>query len=374
MRYKLLLLLLMTTLGWSVAHAKIYKYKDENGDWQFTDKPPQAQKKMEVIDTGTSEPTRASKLPKDIAKKLASLYPSNSPAEKITIAVVSIKNPLGRGTGFFVSNDGYIVTNRHVVRPTTTPGWDKSNQTVKKNSDAIAKLKRKLDRRKTELKNMASDLKKYKRRVEEDKSPVSGVADSDYRFYKSRYDELKKEQKENLKYYQKKKREIDKQKKDFNFSSTISRTKRQFEINLKNDAKLFADLVHISKEHDLALLKVSGHVTPYVDLLDSIVPAQGSKVFAIGSPLGLRDFMTSGIITNVQKTRIVTDTQILPGNSGGPLIDAQGRIIGVNTQKLLSTKSIGSEGFGIAIPASYVKSEFMPIIKKVVGKNRNDDE
>ena len=68
--------------------------------------------------------------------------------------------------------------------------------------------------------------------------------------------------------------------------------------------------------------------------------------------------MTSGIITSLKRDQIVIDAQILPGNSGGPLINSQGLVIGINTWKLLANDSKGLDGFGVAIAADRLLSEF----------------
>jgi len=346
----------------TVCYAEIYKYKDADGKWQFTDTPPaEKNSKVEVIQTdegSSSNQSTRSKRPKDLAKSLKQNYPSNTPVERATLAVVSIKTPLGGGTGFFVSKDGYIVTNRHVVRPTTTAQWEKSNEQYQKNVDELASQKENIERRQKELKSMSTQLERYKKRIDEDTSNIKSIAHSDYRVYKNRYHDFKAGLKKAVKTYEKNKKLVEKQKADFNFSSTLSRTKRRFKIQLKDNSILQADLISLSKEFDLALLKLNGHTTPFIDTRNVASPSQGSKSYAVGSPLGLRDFVTYGIITKVNKHKIITDTQILPGNSGGPLIDTQGKIIGVNTQKLMADKSIGSAGFGVAIPIRVVNSEF----------------
>ena len=85
---------------------------------------------------------------------------------------------------------------------------------------------------------------------------------------------------------------------------------------------------------------------------------QGHEVFAIGSPLGNTDYMTSGIITSLKRDQIVIDAQILPGNSGVPLINSQGLVIGINIWKLVANDSKGLDGFGVAIAADRLLSEF----------------
>ena len=83
---------------------------------------------------------------------------------------------------------------------------------------------------------------------------------------------------------------------------------------------------------------------------------QGMSVFAVGSPLGLADAMTKGVVTRVRRDHIMTDAKILPGNSGGPLITEDGKVIGINTLKL--ARNADAEGFGLAIPVRVASQQF----------------
>lgn len=74
------------------------------------------------------------------------------------------------------------------------------------------------------------------------------------------------------------------------------------------------------------------------------------------SPLGITDSLTAGIVTRSSKDHLFTDTQILPGNSGGLLIDADGNVPGVNTTVVARNQN--ADGLGLAIYASRIRSEF----------------
>ncbi len=82
---------------------------------------------------------------------------------------------------------------------------------------------------------------------------------------------------------------------------------------------------------------------------------QGVPVYAIGSPVGLRDSVSAGVISGVRNGYIQTDARIYPGNSGGPLITGEGEVVGINTFKLLTEKF---EGLGFAIPMATAVREF----------------
>jgi serine protease Do len=123
---------------------------------------------------------------------------------------------------------------------------------------------------------------------------------------------------------------------------------------------LEARLVGMHKDTDLALLKIDEKDLPTLVLLAQQRPRVGQLVFAIGSPEGLQNSVTMGVVSAVARqadpdkplTYIQTDAPINPGNSGGPLVDMNGSVLGINTF-ILSTGG-GSEGLGFAIPARIV--------------------
>ncbi len=102
-----------------------------------------------------------------------------------------------------------------------------------------------------------------------------------------------------------------------------------------------------------------------VDFADSDALKVGDWVVAIGSPFGLKQTVTSGIVSAKGRARgevdmIQTDAAINPGNSGGPLLDLKGRLVGINTA--IFTRSGGSEGIGFAIPSNTAKDVFEKLI------------
>jgi serine protease Do len=123
-----------------------------------------------------------------------------------------------------------------------------------------------------------------------------------------------------------------------------------------------ARIAGIDRETDLALLRVDAQGLAHLPLADSDNVRQGQLALAIGSPLGLENSISMGIVSSVARQlrpedRVVyvqTDAPINPGNSGGPLVDAEGRVIGINTSLL--TQSGGSDGLGFAVPSNIVRS------------------
>lgn len=141
------------------------------------------------------------------------------------------------------------------------------------------------------------------------------------------------------------------------------------EVSFSNKESMKAKIVGSDRATDLALLKVSAParaLTP-MELGDSARVQVGDAVVAIGNPFGLERSVTAGIVSALQRTiespaetpidRVIqTDAQINQGNSGGPLLNAAGQVIGVNTQIATgSTTEIGNVGIGFAIPINTVR-------------------
>jgi len=138
-------------------------------------------------------------------------------------------------------------------------------------------------------------------------------------------------------------------------------------INLADGSQYEGSLVGTDPENDIAVLKFNPPrgteltTIPYGDSSSLLV---GQKVLAIGNPFALERTLTVGIVSGLgrpiqtSRNRIIrdmiqTDASINPGNSGGPLIDTQGRMIGINT--MIVSPSGGSVGIGFAVPVNTAK-------------------
>ncbi len=132
---------------------------------------------------------------------------------------------------------------------------------------------------------------------------------------------------------------------------------------------LDAKLLGTHKASDLALLKVQASHLPTLTLGSQRRVRQGELVLAIGSPEGLRDSVTMGVVSSVARqpdpdepmVYIQTDAPMNPGNSGGPLVDVDGNVVGINT--LMLSAGGGSEGLGFAIPAAIVNFDYQNLRK-----------
>ncbi len=123
---------------------------------------------------------------------------------------------------------------------------------------------------------------------------------------------------------------------------------------------LDAKVIGLQKESDLALLKVEASNLPTLPFNRKRVPQPGELVFAIGSPEGLQNSVTMGVVSSAWRqpdpdnpmVYLQTDAPINPGNSGGPLVDVTGTVVGLNT--FILTSGGGNEGLGFAIPSPVV--------------------
>ena len=147
------------------------------------------------------------------------------------------------------------------------------------------------------------------------------------------------------------------------------------EVSFSNNEKVKARVVGVDPSTDIAVLQVDAHsraLTPLA-LGNSDTVQVGDAVVAIGNPFGLDRSITSGIVSALQRPIqapngftidhvIQTDAALNHGNSGGPLLNAQGRVIGVNAQIQTGGTSDGNVGVGFAIPINTVKNVVAQLI------------
>ena len=140
---------------------------------------------------------------------------------------------------------------------------------------------------------------------------------------------------------------------------------QRVEVTLSDKHKLKATVVGVDQQHDLALLKITAPNLVPATLSESSGLVVGQRVYAIGNPFGLSGTMTRGIISAIRsigvgegrsiEDAIQTDAAVNPGNSGGPLLNSRGEVIGITTL-IASNGSDQSAGIGFAIPINTAKA------------------
>ncbi|HVL57526.1 MAG TPA: trypsin-like peptidase domain-containing protein [Burkholderiaceae bacterium] len=137
----------------------------------------------------------------------------------------------------------------------------------------------------------------------------------------------------------------------------------ELEVLLADGRRAKATVLGVDPETDLAVLRIALPQLPSIEFGDSDSARIGDVVLAIGNPFGVGLSVTMGIVSATGRTQlgintfenfIQTDAAINPGNSGGALVDAHGRLLGINTA--IYSRTGGSLGIGFAIPASSARS------------------
>jgi serine protease Do len=144
----------------------------------------------------------------------------------------------------------------------------------------------------------------------------------------------------------------------------------QITVKLADGREFKAKRIGTDQETDLAVIKIEAQGLAFAKLGNSDALEQGEWVIALGSPFGLEQTMTAGIVSATgrdipgagQFTHFIqTDASINPGNSGGPLINMQGEVIGINA--LIFSQTGTSSGIGFAIPSNLANKIYAQLIK-----------
>ena len=143
----------------------------------------------------------------------------------------------------------------------------------------------------------------------------------------------------------------------------------EIEVVLHDDRKLKGEVVGTDPQTDLAVVKIAAEGLTPAAIGDSDQIKVGQWVLAAGNPFGLQRTISAGIVSAVGRSNmgitdyeqfIQTDAAINPGNSGGPLIDLQGRVLGINTA--IASRGGGSNGVGFAVPANMARRVMEQIV------------
>lgn len=118
---------------------------------------------------------------------------------------------------------------------------------------------------------------------------------------------------------------------------------------IREDLRVDAEVVRIDEGRDLAVVAVEQQMQPLV--VAEELPQVGEPILVVGSPLGLEQSVATGIVSAFRDDHIQISAPLNPGNSGGPVVDAAGEVIGV---AVLRVGDEQTEGIGLAIPAAEV--------------------
>lgn len=132
-----------------------------------------------------------------------------------------------------------------------------------------------------------------------------------------------------------------------------------YRVDLIDGRSFDAELLGADDATDVAVLRIAASGLSQVEIVDSDTLRTGDLVFAVGHPLGLDQTLTMGVISGLGRTGIgdaiedyiQTDAAVNSGNSGGPLLDSAGRLIGINTAILSGSLGGGNDGLAFAVPS-----------------------
>jgi serine protease Do len=144
----------------------------------------------------------------------------------------------------------------------------------------------------------------------------------------------------------------------------------EVKVALQDGREFTAKVVGRDPKSDVAVIKIDAKDLPAIQMADSDKVEVGDVVLAVGNPFGIGQTVTTGIVSATGRGGtlgldyedfIQTDAAINPGNSGGALVDAEGRLIGINTAIL--SRSGGNQGIGFAIPANLAKDVMTSLVR-----------
>lgn len=350
------LLCLIALLAGNPSAAETYKYQDDQGRWHYTDRPPSGQQQpVEALPV----PAAQRRPDRDLNALLRAKFPPQTPIQEATLGTVTVKTPVGTGSGFFISSTGHLLTNKHVIQVPENQR-EKLQGSFGDARQQLDRLRQQLAWREQELNAFKADLARYQ-------TGLRGLSDGPEKterqqYYQAKLDQyqvMAKELADDRRKLQEQENATTTQRRELDWKLAVADAARSFTIVLKDGTELNATLVTVSQEHDLALLKLDQYRTPRLQPAAAAEIGQGEPVYAIGSPLGQRDSISTGVVSGFESSFIRTDAKIIPGNSGGPLVLANGRVIGINTLKQLIQAPEGQfEGLGLAITIDTALREF----------------
>lgn len=142
-------------------------------------------------------------------------------------------------------------------------------------------------------------------------------------------------------------------------SSHVVEKASHIEVTTSKGETYKAEVIQSENQNkDLALLKIKPNKPlPTIKLGDSSIVKVGQKVLAIGNPFGFNGTLTTGIVSRIdyERNKIQTDAAINPGSSGGPILNANGEVIGISQSIFNPDNNKSNIGIGFAVPANEVK-------------------
>lgn len=343
-----LALLLAALFG--VARGDILRYQDGDGVWHFTDRPAAGAER--IPDAGPAPAPH-----RDLAAQLADWAGTSSgPDLEPALAVVAVRTPLAEGAGFFCSPDGYILTTRHVVRPVGSDVWQQGQAAVDGAQTGLDELEGQLREWRSRLRRIDAQVL----HVDQGDAAAGAQGDGgDTEGYQTKRAQVARRVAELDRLVRDTRRRTRSDRMALDIKGASATLASSVEVRLADQTKLRARVVAVSQVHDLALLKTDGYRTPSLPSSPEVLLTPGQAVFALGYPEDAPAGAAPGYVIKVAPAEVVTSVQLVPGYSGGPLLDASARVVGISAVKRVGAdEAVYSEGQGVAIPIAVALREF----------------
>ena len=258
--YFLFPFLILTCFSAGVCFGQIYKYQDAHGNWHFTDSPDRVPKNAQTVRGVTRTESGVS----DLKKQLYDTYPPRTPLEEATLGTVTIKTPLGLGSGFFITEDGYIVTNKHVIRHDESMK-EKASSHYEKFDKMAEQISEKLQAEEARLKAVHESVEKLKKFSEAERNPsMRKLLEDKYKADRETLSRMEEDFETRKKDFFGKRETYEKEKSDYFLKTYRADRTQNFTVVLKDNSEQNAYLAAVSQNNDLALLKMDGCKTPYL--------------------------------------------------------------------------------------------------------------
>ena len=248
-----------------------------------------------------------------------------NPIERARLATVQLRSPMASGTAFFIDSSCRAFTNKHVLEAMATEDGSAPDRNLRAAQDLVRKIELEIENKRTRrfrrcpscrLAEVDATLTREFERLDQARAAADAVNDP--------YDAGSR--------------------------GTVAMLADGEEVSL--------EVLWQSERSDLAVVRLNAVDCPFIRPAPDDDLEFGQRLFAIGNPLGLTHSVTSGVFSGYREDSygqrvIQTDAPINSGNSGGPLLTEDGRVVGINT-----AVARGASGIGFAIPFSRAREEW----------------